>query len=151
MSDIQEQFKAALSRWASGVAVVLVDTENGVKGITISAFMSGSLHPPLVSFAVNRTSDFVDTLKQAKEFTLSILSEDQRKDSDYWAGWTKEQKSNLITQRSSVFVEHAVVHITLKHHAQHDCGDHILYIAELVSAESYDKDPLVYHRGSYGL
>ena len=151
MTRIEDQFKAALSRWASGVAVILVNTPSGPRGITISAFMSGSLRPPLVCFAINKETDFVSALDDASRFSLNILNEDQAVDSHYWAGWADDPQSEIVEGDKLSFIHKAHAHLTLAHHAKHDCGDHILYIAELISAESYDSAPLIYYRGSYGV
>ena len=42
------EFRAALARWASGVTIVTSAARGRVHGMTVSAFSSVSLDPPLV-------------------------------------------------------------------------------------------------------
>ena len=55
MAVSSEEFRAALSRFASGVTVVTsVDGEGRRHGITVSAFCSVSLEPPLVLVCIDK-------------------------------------------------------------------------------------------------
>tara|TARA_A100001015_G_scaffold291201_1_gene365076 strand:+ start:1298 stop:1765 length:468 start_codon:yes stop_codon:yes gene_type:complete len=76
--DVQT-YKDILSQFASGVTVVLVQSQqHGVmQGKTVSSFFSLSLDPLMVGFAVNKNSPFVELLKQAPQFSVNILAEDQ--------------------------------------------------------------------------
>src|SRR5262245_20087342 len=57
MPVTSEQFRAALGRFASGVTVVTTkDTEGKLLGITVSAFCSVSLEPPMVLICIEKTA-----------------------------------------------------------------------------------------------
>ena len=34
--------------------------------------------------------------------------------------------------------------------AEHDAGDHVIYIGQVEEVRSFDRDPLLYFRGAYG-
>jgi flavin reductase (DIM6/NTAB) family NADH-FMN oxidoreductase RutF len=34
--------------------------------------------------------------------------------------------------------------------AEHDAGDHVLYIGQVEEVRSFDREPLLYFRGAYG-
>ena len=53
-----EEFREALGRWASGVTIVTSRSGGRIHGMTVSAFASVSLDPPLVLFCPARTSAF---------------------------------------------------------------------------------------------
>ena len=57
MSISKEEFRAALSRFASGVTVVTTrDKEGMLHGLTVSAFSSVSLEPSLVLVCIEKTA-----------------------------------------------------------------------------------------------
>src|SRR2546423_692247 len=73
-----EEFRAVLSRLASGVvAVTGLDSEGRPAGLTVSSFVSVSLDPPLVSFCVARTSRTWPLLRAGGRVCVNILSEGQ--------------------------------------------------------------------------
>src|SRR2546423_167750 len=81
-----EEFRAVLSRLASGVvAVTGLDSEGRPAGLTVSSFVSVSLDPPLVSFCVARTSRTWPLLRAGGRVCVNILSEGQAADAARFA------------------------------------------------------------------
>ncbi|WP_330629525.1 flavin reductase family protein (plasmid) [Thioclava litoralis] len=62
-------------RFASGVCVISTRTEDGDHGMTLSAFMSVSLDPPLIAISVARRARMRIRLEQAGHFAVNILDE----------------------------------------------------------------------------
>src|SRR4051812_9139740 len=52
----QQEFKGALRHFASGVTVVTAEHGGERYGITVSAFASISIEPPIVMVSINNTS-----------------------------------------------------------------------------------------------
>jgi 3-hydroxy-9,10-secoandrosta-1,3,5(10)-triene-9,17-dione monooxygenase reductase component len=75
--SLEDQFKTALSCWASGVSVVATRDEGHVYGLTVSSFSSLSLHPPLILCCLNNTNRMPSMIESANGFTVSILGSDQ--------------------------------------------------------------------------
>src|SRR5512134_1314187 len=74
----KDEFRAALSRFTSGVTVVTtVGTDNRPAGITVSAFSSVSLEPPLILACIEKRASLHDHLTEGRYFAVNILSEDQ--------------------------------------------------------------------------
>ncbi|MFP2924251.1 flavin reductase family protein [Pyxidicoccus sp. 3LG] len=72
------EFRDAMARWASGVAVVSVRDGQGLAATTVSSFNSLSLEPPLVVVALSDRSRSLKRVEAAGRFTVSVLSSAQR-------------------------------------------------------------------------
>jgi flavin reductase (DIM6/NTAB) family NADH-FMN oxidoreductase RutF len=66
----------ALSQWASGVTLVTISDGRDDIGVTVSAFLSVSLEPPLVAVALDSSSYVVEAL--GPSFALTVLATEQR-------------------------------------------------------------------------
>ncbi len=87
---MKEAFKEALSRFASGVAVVAARLGEEERGMTATAFMSLSLEPPLVALGISERARLLPLLEEAQAFTVSLLREGQEGVSEHFAGRPKE-------------------------------------------------------------
>lgn len=71
-------FRGALSRFATGVAIVLARAPDGqLAGMTVNSFASVSLDPPLVLWSMQHGSASAPIYRAAAGFTISLLSADQ--------------------------------------------------------------------------
>jgi flavin reductase ActVB len=71
---LQEAFRAALSLWASGVAIVTtLDAPGRQWGFTASAFSSVSLEPPLVLVCLSADADCHEAFVSSETFAVNIL------------------------------------------------------------------------------
>ena len=89
----EARFKLAMSHFASGVTIVT--TEHGGKpyGMTVASFASLSLRPPLVVVCIEKTVKSHDAISAARQFGVSILSEDQTEISNRFASRTDDKFS----------------------------------------------------------
>jgi flavin reductase (DIM6/NTAB) family NADH-FMN oxidoreductase RutF len=74
--DVNE-FRTALSRFATGIVIITAMTPEGPKGFTCQTFGSLSLNPTLVSFAATSTSSSWQAIKGATSIGISVLAEEQ--------------------------------------------------------------------------
>ena len=80
-------FRDALGRFATGITVVSSEAGDGVsRGITVNAFLSLSLEPPLVGVSIDRSADAHEGLLRAESYGVSMLAEGQSWLSDRFAG-----------------------------------------------------------------
>jgi len=78
-ADAQKAFQAALSLWASGVAIVTtLDTTGRPWGFTASAFSSVSLEPPLVLVCLSTNADCHEAFASSETFGVNILRQQHR-------------------------------------------------------------------------
>lgn len=79
------RFREALSRWATGVAVVTCHEDETLQGITVSSLCSLSLEPPLALIAIGEAQRILPALLRGR-FTINILGAQQQPVAEYFAG-----------------------------------------------------------------
>jgi flavin reductase (DIM6/NTAB) family NADH-FMN oxidoreductase RutF len=148
-----DSFRAALSQFASGITVVTTrDAAGRPLGLTVSAFCSVSLEPPLILVSVDGRSETHAGFQASGVFAASVLAEGQDAVSRLFAraGPAKFAKLAMVTgERGLLLVPDALAHIECEVRASHPAGDHVLYVGEIVSLAVRSGRPLVYHRGGY--
>src|SRR6476661_4719962 len=84
--DERHRFRQVLGRFASGITIVTAQCDGEVRGMTASAFMSGSLAPPLVVISIGRTARLHEAIARSGAFGISILGDDQEAHSRHFSG-----------------------------------------------------------------
>lgn len=72
-----DDLRALLGRFPTGVAVLTVETHGQRLGLTIGSLVRLSLDPPLVGFAVSRHAAMHELLREAGGGALSLLAAGQ--------------------------------------------------------------------------
>lgn len=143
-----DDFRAALSRWASGVTIV---TAAGPVGMTVSAFSSLSLDPPLVMVSLAKTAATTATIVEAAGFAVHILEDDQQTLSSRFA--SPVDRFDGLTWDGGPFgaplMHGGVARIVCARHATADGGDHTILIGRVVQVDVNAGEPLLYYRGTY--
>jgi flavin reductase (DIM6/NTAB) family NADH-FMN oxidoreductase RutF len=146
-------FRQALAQFASGVTVVTTrDAAGEPMGLTVSAFSSVSLQPPLVLVSVDVGSETHAGFRDSGLFGVSILAEGQDAVSRLFArpGRAKFLEWPMhVGTRGVWLVPEALAHIECEVRAAHPAGDHVLYVGEIVALAVRPGRPLVYQRGGY--
>jgi flavin reductase (DIM6/NTAB) family NADH-FMN oxidoreductase RutF len=146
-------FRRALGQFASGVTVVTtLDGDERPVGLTVSAFCSVSLHPPLVLVCIDHRSEANDAVRRSGLFAVSVLSEDQEAVSRRFAapGRAKLEGFAFATGRRGLpLVPGALAHLECRVRSFHDEGDHAVWVGEVLSLAAHPGKPLVYHAGAY--
>ena len=146
-------FRQALSQFASGITVVTTRGTGGEPmGLTVSAFCSVSLEPPLVLVSVDERSEAHAGFQASGLFAVSLLSEGQDDVSRLFARPGPEKFAQLPMEsgeRGLLLVPGALAHVECEVRAAHPAGDHVLYVGEIVSIAVSPGRPLLYHRGGY--
>ena len=148
----QDAFRAVLGRFASGVTIVTVRGANGRDyGMTVSAFSSVSLEPPLVMVCIGEDASLKPMIAEATHYGVSILASDQEPLSRRFAahgerfdgvGFSRGDSGMALIDGALAFMECRIV-------ARHRAGDHTVVIGEVEAASVADQRPLLYYRGGY--
>lgn len=146
-----DAFKDAMGRFATGVTVVTVDTPSGPRGLTVNAFMSLSLEPPLVGVAIAHRARTYDRLRESQAFAVSILAEEQEVFSNLFAGAPSEAEPSFETLAGVSVLSGAVAQVACRIEARHAVGDHDLFVGRVTDLNVNGGTPLLYHRGRYGI
>ena len=154
-----DEFRAAMSRFVTGVTVITVETAEGeVHGMTANAFCSVSLRPPLVLVCVDHLAETYLHLRERGEFGVSMLKADQDALSEYFAdpernpdsarrlriGYRKMKSGRPV-------LENALANLDCKIMDAHEAGDHTIFVAEVREVALDEGEPLLYFRGRYGV
>jgi flavin reductase (DIM6/NTAB) family NADH-FMN oxidoreductase RutF len=150
-----EEFRAALSRFASGVTVVTTkDAAGNPHGITVSAFCSVSLEPPMVLICIEKTTGSHYAFPESGRFVVNVLSSLQKHISERFASQFDDKFDGIdITLNADGIAVLSGCLATLECRVRHafDGGDHSIFVGEVENAAVADGDPLTYFRGNYYL
>lgn len=148
-----ELFRRACAQFPTGVAVLTTRAADGAPhGLTVNAFCSLSLEPPLVLVAVDRACSFLDTFEKAERFALNFLSADQRDLSVRFSQLPEGRFAGVSWAPGAEGVpllEGAIGSIECLAREVIDAGDHRALIGEVVGASVGEGEPLVYFRSGY--
>ena len=154
MAVSNEEFRAALGRFASGVTVVTTkDRADGLHGITVSAFCSVSLNPPLILVCIDNRSSSLEHLAEGSYFAVNVLSEDQQHLSQKFASRDPNRFSGVDFKESeatrSPLLDYAIAHLECRTVYNYPAGDHTIIVGEVEVVQVSDEKPLLYCRGGY--
>lgn len=156
-----EEFRAALSQLASGVALVTArDPEDGEDaGMTATSFLSVSLEPPLVLISVREDSRMDDVLTRAETWAVSLLGEEQRALASRFAMKGRLSDRLLFADTphrraeftGSPLVDGALATVECRTEERIPAGDHTLVLGRVLQArvDAAGGRPLLYFRGDY--
>jgi flavin reductase (DIM6/NTAB) family NADH-FMN oxidoreductase RutF len=120
--------------------------------MTVSAFCSVSLEPPLILICIEKTASVYDVLTSAPGFVVNILSAKQEQiarrfsivDIDRFEGVGFSR-----TQNGIAVLDDVLGIIECRKFALHDAGDHTIIVAEVEASRAENGSPLLYYRGGY--
>jgi flavin reductase (DIM6/NTAB) family NADH-FMN oxidoreductase RutF len=155
-----KQFRQALGSFATGVTVVTTMGEDGHGyGMTVNAFSSVSLDPPLILVCAISGNAGSEQIDRNRCFAVNILAIDQEPLSGYFASRDRPRGRDAfrdVDHRVGVtgapLIDGVVAHLDCRLAQSYTVGDHEIFIGEVmdlyVSAEA---EPLLFHGGSYRL
>jgi flavin reductase ActVB len=142
-----------LGRFPSGVTVVTTKSSDGSdQGMTVSAFCSVSLDPPLVLICIEKNASAYEALTTSKGFVVNVLSAKQEQIARRFAiididrfqgvGYARSQRGYAVLDDVLGIIECNTV-------ATHDAGDHTIIVGEVEATTAENGSPLLYYRGGY--
>lgn len=153
MSIDQSQFRHVLGHFASGVTVVTACHQGFCHGVTVSAFCSLSLVPPLVLICLDQRNTSHGLLQEAGIFAVNILADDGEMLSRHFASREPDKFSTIphtIGETGAPLLEGALATLECRVADQFPGGDHTIFVGEVLAAHARDdRGPLLYYRGGY--
>lgn len=151
----QMTFRKALSNFASGVTIVSACDENAHPyAMTVSAFTSLSLEPPLILVCIGRNSTRAEKFSQARFFAVNVLSADQAALSDRFAraqGVDFDGVDYDLWDHGVPIFAGAVAALECERGKIHEEGDHYIMIGRVLRAKfDENRRPLLHFRREYG-
>ena len=153
MPITNDEFRSALSRFASGVTVVTTrDAAGRLHGITVSAFSSVSLDPPLILICIERSAGSHHVFQESGVFVVNILSSEQQELSDRFASQLPERFDGVemtLNIDGIPVLANCLANLECRVKLTADGGDHSIFVGEVETASVYEGDPLIYFRSDY--
>lgn len=148
-----DTFRAALGRFATGVSVITaLGADGSDHGMTVSAFSSASLEPPLVLVCVGHAASMYDVLMQAEQFAVNVLSAGQEALARRFAETGAQRFAGIgysRGERGMAVLNDVLAHIECRRVGTHEAGDHTILVGQTENAVVREGRPLLYYRGGY--
>lgn len=148
----QSYFRSALSRFPTGVTVVVAQAADGSPiGMTISSFSSLSLEPPLVLWTLKLESASIAHMRQAEGYVIHVLSAAQQDLAYRFAKGSQQERFEgipLKRSRSGLWMldmPDCSAWFECRNHHQHDAGDHAIFIGAVHACAWTNAQPLIHH------
>jgi len=150
-----ERYRAAMARWATGVAVVTAHAGDEDAGLTVNALLSVSLRPPALLVSLSTDADTLPVVERGGHFGASFLSAGQRAWSERFARTlpAREKFRDVPIHRGpngSPLLDGALGAVECRVVARTPAFDHVLLLGEVVHVEEGAEGlPLVYFQSGY--
>ena len=149
-ADNTRQLRDAFGRFATGVTIVTTATENGPAAITVNSFSSLSLDPPLVLWALDKSSNRYAHFTQDQHFAIHVLAANQEE-----LCWRVAREgaevlaSDLTTNTEGVPVlTDCLARFECSRYASYDGGDHDIIVGQVMRvAMREDGHALMFFKG----
>jgi flavin reductase (DIM6/NTAB) family NADH-FMN oxidoreductase RutF len=135
------------------VTVVTTKAADGSdQGMTVSAFCSLSLEPPLVLICIEKTASVHEALTRAPSFIVNVLSAKQEQLARRFAIVDIDRFEGVGFSRSGegiAVLDDVLAVIECNRFSLLDGGDHTIVIGEVEAGRAENGTPLLYYRGGY--
>jgi flavin reductase ActVB len=146
-------FRAVLGRFASGITVITARDEQGTPhGMTVSAFSSLSLSPPLILVCIANDATMAPLIARTDTFAVNILSAGQEAVSRRFAGKVDDRFAGIGYHEGDLgapILEEVLAWMQCRIVARHEAGDHVIVVGQVEQASAIEGKPLLYYRGGY--
>jgi flavin reductase (DIM6/NTAB) family NADH-FMN oxidoreductase RutF len=148
-----EEFRGALSAYATGVTVVTAVGAGGPSGATANAVTSLSLEPPMMLACLDRGSRTLTSVRAQGRFGVNALAAGHEElarrfsakgpEPEKWQGveWSESEGLPRLAD--------ALLWVACGLRDLIDGGDHLILTGNVIDAEARDGLPLLFHRGAY--
>ena len=146
----KKKIKEVAGSFPTGVTVVSIDNPSGdTHGMTASSFLSLSLDPPMILFAVKKENEIVTYIELGKKIGISILSEDMADESGHFANIKLMKPPPIFYKEDEVkILKGSIAWYSVSIRKIYNEGDHKIIICEIIDLNiNSNKNPLLYYRG----
>ncbi|MBC8268215.1 MAG: flavin reductase family protein [Rhodospirillaceae bacterium] len=155
MSIDKLTFRKVLGRFATGITIVTGLSEDNIAvGLTVNAFTSLSLEPPLVLFCLDKATASVNAFKEGDGFALNMLNENQQQLSVKFSSKIEDRFAGVDFDTWDTGVPilgGCLANLECIIDAVHDGGDHLIIVGRVKRVAQVEAGkPLLYFDGAYG-
>jgi len=145
--------KKGLGAFPKGVTVVTTEMAGVRAGMTVSAFSSLSLDPPLVLVCIDRKSRFHPVIAEAGRFAVNVLSASQEELSNRFSSRAEDKFEGVEVRTGALglpLLPGSLATLECEVRESLPGGDHSIFVGEVRHAEvAPEGEPLIYWRSGY--
>jgi flavin reductase (DIM6/NTAB) family NADH-FMN oxidoreductase RutF len=158
MNVSSTDYRAAISRFLTGVTLVTTRHDGLAQGITASAVASVTLEPPTLLVCLNRQSATCQAVSESGRFCVHILADDQLELARHFASRTSDKFASLASlglgsvhdsPLGNPLIAGALAYLECRVTTQTDVGTHRIFFGEVISVDAREGSPLAYFRGQF--
>ena len=145
-------FRDALSKFATGVALITTRHQGRDVGIVVNSFASVSLDPPLVLWSIHKDSRRRPAFEDTPRHAIHILSATQQahclaltRDANAFDGLHLADGSD-----GPPLIEGCLARFETEPFTRVDAGDHVTLMQKVITTAHQDTDPLVFFDKGFG-
>ena len=140
-----DDLREVMRRYPAGVSVVTVDREGERLGLTVASLMSIALEPPLVGIPIGRQAAFHELLRAAGGFGVSLLGAHQADLAQHFARGVPPialwHGIEILEGLRGPLLAGAVGWLDCGLHAEHEAGDHTIFVGRVERAQKGAEGP----------
>jgi flavin reductase len=152
-----QDFVNAMASAAMGVSVVTTQGPTGRFGLTVSAWSSVSVEPPILLVCIHRKNQIVEAITANGIFAVNALSVAQAEIARVFAGRPTSGEGYVfddamwkLSPETQPTLDHAAAHFLCSVESWHDVGTHRIFMGRVGEAVSGKDQPLLYHNRQFG-
>lgn len=150
--ETERAYRDALGSFGTGVTLITTTTDQSPIGMTVNSFASVSLDPALVLWSVAKRSGRYEAFRNASNFAIHILAENQY---DLAMAFAKNadafEPSEWDFSKGEIpLAKKALARFECQTQAVHDGGDHSIMIGRVQRFSQRQGLPLLFTAGKFG-
>jgi flavin reductase (DIM6/NTAB) family NADH-FMN oxidoreductase RutF len=150
----QTTFRRVLGHFATGITIVTgLTADKTPVGLTVNAFTSLSLSPPLVLFCLDKRTASIDAFNKGNGFALNMLNEDQQELSIIFSTKVEDRFSkvdHVFWDTGVPILNGCIANLECVIDSVHEGGDHLIIVGQVKRLHQSDSgSPLLYFNGNY--
>ncbi len=137
MTIDKDFFRKVAGQFATGVTVVTTYNQGKLAGLTVNAFCSVSLDPPLILVCVDLNSTTLPVIRESGIFAVNILTSKQEHLSSCFATSTEERYEHFChasfhtAATGAPVIDDALAFIDARVVAEYPGGDHVIFLGQV--------------------
>jgi flavin reductase (DIM6/NTAB) family NADH-FMN oxidoreductase RutF len=130
-------FRKTAGQFATGVSVVTTWSQGAPAGLTVNAFCSVSLDPPLILVCIDLNSTTLPAIRESGIFAVNILTNDQERLSRCFATSSEERYQDFChasfhsAATGAPVLDNVLAFIDARVVAEYPAGDHIIFLGQV--------------------
>ncbi|MFZ9441275.1 MAG: flavin reductase family protein [Candidatus Nanopelagicaceae bacterium] len=147
-------FRSLMSGWITGISIVTAEVDGERVGIVCNSLTSVSLDPILVSWCVDKKISSYPLWRRAKNWAVHFVEAGQEDLVKRFTGPSADRFVDIevigpSAEHPALALACAKTYFTARTTAQHEAGDHVIIVGEVLSFTDGITQPLTFFRGKF--